>query len=66
MTREQGQLVGKNLAKHKGEWVVLDKGKLVSHAPKFKDAVAGVPANVQKPAIYYSSKSNSEMIVTSF
>lgn len=66
MTRAQSRLVGKNLADHKGEWVVLDRGKLVSHAPKFKDAVAGVPATAKKPAIYYSSNSRSEVVVTSF
>ena len=66
MTRRQSQLVGKNLAEHKGEWVVLDNGKLVSHAPKLKDAVAQVPTSAKQPAIYFSSKSTAEMIITSF
>ena len=66
MTERQTKLVGKNLAKHKGEWVVLDDGKLVSHAPHLKDAVARVPKSAKHPAVYYSSSSDADMVCTSF
>ena len=62
MTKEQAKLVGTNLAKHKGEWVVLANGRIVSHAPRLKDAVAAVPKRTKNPAIYYSSSEDAEMI----
>ena len=65
MTRTQAQLVGHNLAKHNGEWVVLDDGKVISHAPRLKDAVAAVPKNVKHAAVYYSSADEAEMVCAS-
>lgn len=65
MTKGEAKRVGQSLAKHKGEWVVLDAGKVVSHAPRLRDAVAAVPKSARNAAIYYSSADEAEMVCAS-
>lgn len=66
MTEQQAKLVGRNLARHRGEWVVLDNGKMVSHSQKLSDALKRVPKSVKNPAIYYSSADEAEMVCSTF
>ena len=72
MDRQQASEVGRNLAVHRGEWLVLDNGRLVAHAPTLKDCMRIYKKAAQvregtSPAIYYSpTEESGEMICTTF
>ena len=61
---------GKNLAAHRGEWLVLDSdGSLIAHAPKLKDCMkeyekVATTCPRKNPSIYWSPFEGPEIICT--
>lgn len=66
MTKIEAHNVGKTLSQHKNEWVILDSGNVVAHAPKLKDAVKRLPKDAKNPRIYYSATRSADMVLASF
>lgn len=66
MTKAEAREVGKKLAQHKNEWVVLDAGQVVAHGRTLKTAMKHVPKDAQSPRIYFAATGSADMVLASF
>ena len=62
MKRGRGADVGRILAMHRGEWVVIADDRAVSHSADPREAVEAVPHGAGDAALCFSTASDEEEI----